>query len=160
VIRLLVVTLVAVMALTSTAFASHPHQAICLVTATQPDGEVIQLLLQTESAREYVIGDPNKDVHDLRYQVRICDDDNDTSSCSTYQSKAVTHLETDEVTLVGMKDRRRVFFRGHITSDRIDGQLLHQGVAGKTFVPFSAKLDSCIAQSWVKLVPEAKSNAY
>src|SRR5215467_12504953 len=98
------------MSFASTAFGSHPHQALCIVTAKQPDGEVIQFLLQTESSREYVSGDPDKDVHDFRYQVRVCDDDNDTSSCSSYQSKTISHGATDEVTLVGMKNKTAVFF--------------------------------------------------
>ena len=155
-----VVTMAAVMSFASTAFGSHPHQALCVVTVTQPDGDVIQFLLQTESAREYKSGNPDKDVRDFRYQVRICDNDNSFSACSTYESKTVSHAATDEVTLVGMKNKTAVFFRGHITPDVMDGKIIHRGAQGKTLVPFTAKLDQCIAQSWVKLAREANSNAY
>lgn len=150
-------TLTLVMALAPTAFASHPHQAICVVTAAKPDGGIVELLLQTESAREYVRGDPNTDVYDFRYQARICDDDNDTAHCSTYESKTLTHEATDEVTLVGMKRKSAVLFQGRITASSIDGKLVHRDGSKTTF---SAKLDKCIAQSWVKLVPEANSNVY
>src|ERR1041385_2491393 len=125
--KTLVVSIAAVLSFASTAFASHPHQALCIVTATQPDGELIQFLLQIESSREYVNGNPDKDVHDYRYQVRVCDDDNDTSQCSTYESKMVSHADADEVTLVGMKNKAAVFFRGHITADGMDGKIVHQG---------------------------------
>lgn len=158
--KTLVVTIAVVMSFASTAFGSHPHQALCVVTATQPDGDVIQFLIQTESSREYVNGDPNKDVHDFRYQVRVCDDDNESSSCSTYESKTVSHAATDEVTLVGMKNKIAVFFRGHIGPDVMDGKVVHRGSQKKTLVPFTAKLDKCVSQSWVKLAPEAASNAY
>ena len=155
-----VVTMAAVTSFASTAFGSHPHQALCVVTATQPDGELIQFLLQIESSREYVNGNPDKDVHDYRYQVRVCDDDNDSSHCSTYESKTVSHADADEVTLAGMKNKTAVFFRGHITADAMDGKIVHQGAQKKTLVPFTAKLDKCIAQSWVKFAREADSNVY
>ena len=41
-----------------------------------------------------------------------------------------------------------------------DGKIVHQGAQKKTLVPFTAKLDQCIGQSWVKLAPEADSNAF
>src|ERR1700733_13067881 len=115
-------TAVATVAVISLAFAapaqaSHPHQVVCTVTSTFADGDMIQLLLQTESAREYVSGDPDKDVYDFRYQARVCDDDNDSPRCSTYQSKANTHGATEEVTLVGMKHPTAVLFRGQFTAD-------------------------------------------
>jgi len=156
----LVLTASVVMSFASTAFASHPHQAVCVVSATLPEGRIIQFLLQTEVSREYVNGNPDKDVHDYRYQVRVCDDDNDEPHCSTYASRALSHAETDEVTLVGMKDKTAVFFRGHIRSDAMDGAIVHQGPKQKALVPFTAKLDNCIAQSWVKLAPEARSNVF
>ncbi|HEU4728547.1 MAG TPA: hypothetical protein VFT22_11670 [Kofleriaceae bacterium] len=158
--KTLIVTIAAMVSFASTAFASHPHQALCVVTATLPGGDVIQFLIQTESAREYVSGDPDKDVRDFRYQVRVCDDDNNISSCSTYESRAVSHGATDEVILVGMKDKTSVFFRGHIAPDMMDGTIIHQGAKKKTLVPFTAKLDECIGQSWVKLAREANSNAH
>jgi hypothetical protein len=158
--KTLVVTMAGVVSFASIAFGSHLHQALCVVTATQPDGDVIQFLLQTESSREYVNDNPDKDVHDFRYQVRVCDDDNDSSRCSTYKSKTVSHAATDEITLVGMKDKTAVFFRGKISSDGMDGKIVHQGAQKKTLVPFTAKLDQCVGQSWVKLVPEADSNAF
>jgi len=156
----LVLTASVVMSFASTAFASHPHQALCVVSATLPDGAIIQFLLQTEVSREYVNGNPDKDVHDFRYQVRVCDDDNDTPHCSTYASKAISQADTDEVTLVGMKDKAAVFFRGHIRSEAMDGAIVHQGAHKKTLVPFTAQLDKCIGQSWVKLAPEARSNVF
>src|SRR5258706_735447 len=137
------------MSFASSAFASHPHQAVCVVFVTQPDGDVIQFLIQTESAREYVSGNPDKDVRDLRYQVRVCDDDNDSPRCSTYESSAITHAPADVVTLVGMKNKAAVFFRGHITpNDEMDGEIVHRGSQKKTLVPFKVKLDACIGQSW------------
>ena len=150
----------AVMSFASPAFGSYPHQALCFVTVTQPEGGVIQFLLQTESAREYKSGDPNKDVRDFRYQVRICDDDNRFSMCSTYESRTVSHAATDEVTLVGMKDKTAVFFRGHITPDAMDGKIVQREGPKRTLVPFTAKLDNCIGQSWVKLAREANSNTH
>jgi hypothetical protein len=138
------------------AHASHPHQLICTATATFPHGDMIQLLIQIESAREYVSGDPNQDVHDFRYQARVCDDDNDTPSCSTYQSKAITHGAADEVTLVGMRDPAAVLFRGKLTADgRMTGKISHD----HALVPFTAKLAGCIGQSWVPLPPEAGRNS-
>jgi hypothetical protein len=154
------VTIAIVMSFASTASASHPHQALCVVTTTLPDGDLIQFLLQTEVSREYVNGNPDKDVHDFRYRVRVCDDDNEISRCSTYESKTVTHAPTDEVTLVGMKNKSAVFFRGRILANTMDGKNVHQGTQTKTLVPFTAKLDSCIGQSWVKLAREADSNAF
>jgi hypothetical protein len=158
--KTLVVTLAIVMSFASTAFGSHPHQALCLVTGALPDGGTIEFLLQTESSREYVHGTPETDVHDFRYQVRVCDDDNDSSRCSTYQSRTVSHAPTDEVTLVGMKAKTAVFFRGHIGPDAMEGTIVYLGRQKKTLVPFTAKLDRCIGQSWVKLVPEADSNVH
>ena len=157
---------VCVMAFGPSALASHPHQAICLVTAADPDadGNRMSFLLQIESAREYVKGTPEEDVHDYRYQVRICDDDNDSPRCSTYQSSALTHASADEVTLVGMKNKSAVFFRGRFTEAWMEGMVVRSGPrdgrATRTLVPFKARLDNCIAQSWVKLTPEANSNAH
>lgn len=142
----------------STAFASHPHQAVCVVSETQASGETIEFVLQTESAREYVNGNPDKDTRDYRYQVRVCDDDNEGANCSTYESKTLTHAPTDEVTLVGMKDKTAVFFRGHIGPDAMDGKIVQRDGAKRKLVPFSAKLDKCIATSWIKLPRESNSN--
>src|SRR4051812_11375075 len=111
------------MSFASTAFGSHPHQALCIVTATQPDGELIQFLLQIESAREYVNGNPDKDVHDYRSRVRFCDEENHSSHCSTYKPRPVTHADADEAPLGGMKKKTAVFFRGQITADEMDGKI-------------------------------------
>lgn len=154
------ITATLVMLGASSALASHPHQAVCVVSTTQPNGDLIQFVLQIESAREYVSGDPSKDVHDYRYQVRVCDDDNDSPSCSTYESAKITHAPTDEVTLVGMKNKGAVFFSGTFTGSVMEGKIVHRERTGRTLVPFKAKLDQCIAQSWVKLVPESDSRAY
>ncbi len=146
-------------------FASHPHQAICVVNGTYPDQNSIQFLLQTHSEREYVTGNPNTDVHDYKYQVRVCDDDNDSGSCSTYESKDVSHGPNDVVTLVGMKDKTKVFFEGKFTKEgKMEGKIIQDvyenNTSTKKLVPFSVKLTNCIGQTWVKLEAEADSNAY
>jgi hypothetical protein len=137
------------------AIASHPHESICLVNAP-PDGATDSFVLQAHVEREYNAA-PSKDTRDYKYQLRVCDDDNEpaddgSTQCTTYQSAAVTHSPKAVVTLVGMVDKKKVFFRG--TIDVEAGKILPAQVDATTMVPFRAKLD-CIQQTWIPLKPEA-----
>lgn len=150
---------------TQVSFASHPHQAICAVKAKYANQESVQFLLQVESAREYVDGNPNLDIHDYRYQVRVCDDDNDYSQCSTYESKNISHGPNDLVTLVGMKDPTAVFFEGKFSFEGVmEGNIVQMIYQNNTYVkvmvPFKVRLDQCLNQSWVELKPESDSTVY
>ncbi len=148
---------------TSTVFASHPHQAVCVAAGQYQDGSSVQFLLQLSSERTYENGDPNQDVHNYKFQARICDDDNDSGQCSTYQSTAVITSLSQKVKLVGMKDANKTLFEGAISDHSVKGQLMRteskDGNWVKSMVPFEAKL-TCISQTWVELKAEDDSNEF
>jgi hypothetical protein len=147
----------------STVFASHPHQATCIANGTYPDGSSASFLVQMSSERTYQNGDPNKDVHEYKFQARICDDDNDSGQCSTYESKSVTTSPTQTVTLKGMKNSSKTLFEGTILGDSMKGKLVQtiskNGQWVREMMPFETKLN-CILQTWVELKAEDDSSSY
>lgn len=149
--------------LASQAYASHPHDSICTVTVKTAAKENISFFLQLQSERQYVNGDPNKDVHDFTYQARICDDDNDASSCSTFETLAPTHKITEAFELVSMVKKKDVFFKGVLTNNLLKGNLTSKDyINGEVKVvtkPVSG-IANCISQTWIKLEAEADSNIY
>lgn len=148
-------TIILSMLFSMQAFASHPHDTICVVNG-KINSRDLSFFLQFQSEREYVYGDPNKDIHDWTYQARICDDDNDSTSCSTFKNSTITHNINEEFTLVGMVNSTKVFFKGKIgEGDILNGKMT---VAGQQ-VDFAGSM-SCIAQSWIELKAEADSNVY
>ncbi len=144
--------------------ASHPHQWMCFVSGEYLDGKKFQFLLQGHTEREYVSGDPNKDVHDYKYQVRVCDDDNDVSQCSTYATTKVSTDPTSEVILTSMKDTGAVFFKGMIDGKKMKGLVVKAEWQGdklvKSLVAFESKLNTCMSSSWVQLTPESDSMSF
>jgi hypothetical protein len=158
-LRSIATSLLALATFAPAARASHPHESICLVNAP-PDGATDSFVLQAHVGREYKQG-PSKDTRDYKYQLRVCDDDNEpaddgSTQCTTYESAAVTHSPNAEVTLVGMVDKKKVFFRGiiDVESGKMTGKILPAQVDATKLVPFRAKLD-CIQQTWIPLKPEA-----
>lgn len=157
--------LIACLVITSQSFASHPHDVVCAVVAKTKSKETINLLLQMQSEREYVDGDPNKDIHDYTYQARICDDDNDlsASACSTFETLVPTHSITETFELVSMVNKKDVFFTGKINKNTLSGKIRTKDfVDGTPVVKYEAingKIN-CINQTWVKLLAEADSNAH
>jgi hypothetical protein len=138
------------------AFASHPHDSICVVKGKTKSAESISLFLQIQSEREYVNGDPNQDIHDWTYQARICDDDNDSTSCSTFKNAKITHDISEEFTLVGMVNSSKVFFTGKT----VDGnKLIGKMTVDNQKEDFTGNM-TCISQSWIELKAEADSNVY
>ncbi len=134
-------------------FASHPHEAICTVTGKTKSDPYISFFLQLHSEREYVDGDPNKDVHDYKYQARICDDDNDSGTCSTYESKDITHAMEEKFTLVNMVDANKILFEGTIKGNSIQGKFV------KMNEDFQGTMN-CVGQTWIQLQKENDSYSY
>lgn len=153
--------------LSYSAFASHPHQVVCVASAAFANEETIQFLVQAHSERLYDTGSPNTDTYLFKYQVRVCDDDNDAAMCSTYQGEE-TGKERGEVTLVGMKNAEKVFFKGKFKSENngmvMDGSFVQssyeQDNVVRKLVPLKVKLDKCINQSWVELKAEDDSQRF
>lgn len=149
--------------ISSTVFASHPHQAICLVAGQFQDGTPVRFLLQLSSERTYQNGDPNKDVHNYDFQARICDDDNDSGQCSTYKAASVLTSLSQTVQLKGMKNSDKTLFEGVISNDSIKGKLVKlqekDGTYVRTMAPFESKMN-CIGQTWVELKAEDDSNSF
>jgi hypothetical protein len=138
------------------AFASHPHDSLCVVKGKTKSLESVALFLQIQSEREYASGNPNEDIHDFTYQARICNDDNDSTSCSTFKSLAPTHKPDATFSLVGMVDQKKVLFSGNIVNGKtLVGRLLTPGES-KTYEDFSGDMN-CIAQSWIELKAEDDS---
>ena len=158
-----IIDTIALMLISSTVFASHPHQAVCLASGTYQDGSTASFLLQLSSERTYQNGDPNKDVHNYKFEARICDDDNDSGQCSTYKSTSVQTSLSQSVTLKGMKDSSKVLFEGVISADSIKGNLIKteskDGQWVRSMVPFQSKL-TCILQTWVELKAEDDRNSF
>ncbi|MDD4976588.1 MAG: hypothetical protein PHY93_19690, partial [Bacteriovorax sp.] len=134
----------------------------------------IDFLLLFEVAREYVHGDPNKDIHDYTYQARVCDDDIsiEDSACSTFYTLLPTHDLNEDFKLVSMVDKKTLFFKGKIKFSKKTGDINTSKVIGKISVmewkngsdvkkyeSFSGNIN-CISQSWVKLDPESNSNSH
>ena len=147
----------------STVFASHPHQAICLISSQFQDGTPVRFLLQLSSERTYQNGDPNQDVHNFDFQARICDDDNDAGQCSTYKASQILTDPSKPVTLIGMKNSSKTLFEGVISNNSMKGKLVKlvekNGEYIRTMAPFKAKLN-CIGQTWVELKAEDDSNSF
>lgn len=137
-------------------FASHPHDLICTLSTKTKTHESISMLFQIQSEREYVDGDPNKDIHDFTYQARICDDDNDlsASACSTFESLEPTHAANETFVLVSMKNKTDVFLTAKINNNILTGTIRSKDSAVEAI---TGKL-TCISQTWVKL--EAESDSY
>ena len=158
-----IIDTIALMLISSTVFASHPHQAVCLASGTYQDGSTASFLLQLSSERTYQNGDPNKDVHNYKFEARICDDDNDSGQCSTYKSTSVQTSLSQSVTLKGMKDSSKVLFEGVISADSIKGNLIKteskDGQWVRSMLPFQSKL-TCILQTWVELKAEDDGNSF
>lgn len=156
-------TFIAALAVSSTVFASHPHQAVCVASGTYQDGSTASFLLQLSSERTYQNGDPNLDVHEYTFQARICDDDNDAGQCSTYKSASVITNPKRKFTLIGMKDANKTLFRGVVSGNSIKGKLVKtiekDGKYVRILSPFESKLN-CIAQTWVELKAEDDSNSF
>jgi hypothetical protein len=149
--------------ISSTVFASHPHQAVCLVAGAYQDKSPVSFVLQLSSERTYENGDPNKDTHNYTFQVRVCDDDNDSGQCSTYASVKPTTSLSQTVTLTGMKNQSKTFFKGVISGNSLKGEIVKLEEKDdqyvRTMVPFAAKM-TCISQTWVELKPEDDSNGF
>lgn len=156
-------TILVLLSLSSTVFASHPHQAVCIVNGNYKDGGSASFLLQMSSERTYQKGDPNKDIYEYNFQARICDDDNDSGQCTTYKSQAPITSLSQRVTLVGLKNSQKVLFDGIIASDSIKGDLVKTESKDdkwvRTLKPFESKV-SCILQTWVEFKAEDDSSMF
>lgn len=100
--------------LTTAAQASHPHDSVCVGTATIEGKEPVQFLFQWEIERQYKQGSPSADSHQLTVEARTCFTDYDTESCAVAKdSRTVPPGNQSGPVPIQLKDAKgRIFFDG------------------------------------------------
>ena len=128
------------------AFASHPHDRICVGASQLADGSTINLVVQWETGRSYETGDSATDPHTLVLEASSCLGDYSDLPCVKSKTDLATYqLPQMKVIPTRLKDSRgQLFFDGTFTlaTEVLKGKI--DNGQGK-LVPATFKL-SCVSQ--------------
>lgn len=148
------------------AFASHPHDRVCVASAKVAGQSPVDLIFQWELARNYDHGGPNEDSHSVTVQARSCYGDDESAICSDVKPETVTVAPGKDLKMpLKLKDGKgEVFFEGTFDAqqERLIGKL-NRGPGKPDSVKDSlAKVNiklNCVSQPQVNLgVAEEKTD--
>lgn len=85
------VVMMALSLISISAFASHPHDRVCVANASIAGQDAIEFVFQWEIGRTYESGNPSDDGHELVFEASHCTSDWQDGQCTKYKS-ALVHV--------------------------------------------------------------------
>ncbi|MGZ3774746.1 MAG: hypothetical protein ACXVCY_04710 [Pseudobdellovibrionaceae bacterium] len=140
------------------AFASHPHDSICVGTADLGDFSR-SFVLQHAIGRTYQNGNPNLDPHIQTVEARSCPIDYSDELCGVYKSQnIITKPGATELNMVLKNKKGEVFFNGKLDFQTEKPALIGEMNSGPINENKMVKVHvdlSCVGQPWLNLTAKA-----